>query len=223
MLSPKPHLLTIPREIRDIIYTHLSHDIAFRWGYRTFSFPLGGSYATPVHFHGVPSLSALLTCSRIFEEYSAAPCFRNLSLSLTTGKDSMRVLREDEATNRDRALDLFSHIQRVNFHIDSPNQRISRRVWLWIDDLTTIVSKLVPEMAIVKVATQHSRHMGSQVWKPCSGGVSGVPHTTEEREMEQPAVVLGGESVRDGDPDYWNRSLEPITGRDSSFVCGKFV
>jgi hypothetical protein len=208
MASAKPHLLTLPREIRDLIYTYLSHDVVFEWGYRTFSFPIGGSHATTVQVHGIPSLSALLTCTRMSEEYSAAPSFMNVSLSLTAGTDSQRCLREDAATNQDRALDLFSHIQHVNFRIDILDQPISQRVWLWIHVLTAMVSEIAPELTTVRVAMQHVRHMGSQVGKPCSGGILGSPLPTGERTSGYTAVALGGMRSRGGYQVYWNRALD---------------
>ena len=208
MASTKPHLLTLPREIRDLVYTYLSNDVEFEWGYRTFSFPLGGSHATTARVHGVPSLSALLTCTRIFEEYSAAPSFKNVSLSMTAGEDILRVLREDEATHQERALELFSHIQHVDFLIDTLSLRISLRNWVWMNGLTTIVSKMAPGMATVRVTAQRSRLIGSLVWKPRSGEISGSPPSAEERTLGYTAVVLGGKRSRDHHQGFWNRALD---------------
>ena len=70
-------LLTLPREIRNIIYDFLSREIDLR----TIN-ELGG-VATVVHITNAPCVEVLLTHSRLHDEYLEVECFRNLSAAIT--------------------------------------------------------------------------------------------------------------------------------------------
>lgn len=72
-----PRLLTLPREIRNIIYDFLSREIDLR----TIN-ELGG-VATVVHITNAPCVEVLLTHSRLHDEYLEAECFRNLSAAVS--------------------------------------------------------------------------------------------------------------------------------------------
>ena len=74
MVTAAPlHLLTLPREIRNMIY-----DFLFRWiDLRTIN-EIGG-VATVVAITNAPCVEVLLTSSRLHDEYIESECFRNLA------------------------------------------------------------------------------------------------------------------------------------------------
>src|SRR5690242_14218221 len=83
MASSTCRLLALPREIRNIIYSYLHHDITVDWGYKHSSFPIGGHLAVPIFLYNAPLLTLLRTCKLLFEEYRQAECFRKLTISVT--------------------------------------------------------------------------------------------------------------------------------------------
>jgi hypothetical protein len=75
-----PHLLTIPREIRNIIYGYLTHDVVHEFLWQ--ECPKSSVRASAIHFEQAPILSVLLTHSQISEEYCESKCFWNLRASV---------------------------------------------------------------------------------------------------------------------------------------------
>lgn len=79
MASPAPpHLLTLPREIRNEIYRHLSHDVSLR--FCGDGDTLVGPYTA--RLTNAPILSVLLTHSRLYQEYMDAAWCRNVCVSM---------------------------------------------------------------------------------------------------------------------------------------------
>jgi hypothetical protein len=76
MASTVPNLLTLPRELRDLIYSYLTHDIAVTVSYDSSDLPLVRSdRAFAVHVTDAPVPSVLRVHSRLHDEYQEAPCF----------------------------------------------------------------------------------------------------------------------------------------------------
>jgi hypothetical protein len=73
MVPAAPHLVGIPRELRDNIYSNLHHEITFDWEWTAFV-GLIPNKAT-VLFHNAPQASVLLTNSCLNEQYTEAACF----------------------------------------------------------------------------------------------------------------------------------------------------
>ena len=67
----KPHLLTLPQEIRDHIYSYLHHGVSLR--IRT------KHRAQHIRMQNAPIVAVLLTHSKLYHEYKDADCFKNLS------------------------------------------------------------------------------------------------------------------------------------------------
>jgi hypothetical protein len=67
----KPHLLTLPREIRDMIYAHLHHKISLR---------VQNEYGVEnMVIEKAPVAAVLSTHPQLYHEYKDADCFKNLS------------------------------------------------------------------------------------------------------------------------------------------------
>ena len=75
MTSAKPHLLTIPREIRNEIYSYLHQRITFQDRlYRKLTD--GRNLDAVFCFENAPLINVLLTHSRLYDEYKESDCFR---------------------------------------------------------------------------------------------------------------------------------------------------
>jgi hypothetical protein len=73
------HLLTIPREIRDLIYGYLTQERNF---YLERERCYYGSKEVDVQVKNAPLLSVLLSHSRLKEEYMESTAFKRLSITL---------------------------------------------------------------------------------------------------------------------------------------------
>jgi hypothetical protein len=75
MTTAKPHLLTIPREIRNEIYSYLHQRITFQ-DHILMKLADGRSLDATLCFENAPLISVLLTHSRLYDEYKESDCFR---------------------------------------------------------------------------------------------------------------------------------------------------
>jgi hypothetical protein len=112
-----PTLLSMPREIRNIIYGYLSHELVIDWGYRPSPFPLGGHALARLHIREAPLPSVLLSCAQIYHEYSQDKRFTNPSLEIHPFDDVSLRLQEGQSTNHMRACKVLERIVRVDFFI----------------------------------------------------------------------------------------------------------
>lgn len=74
-VSSTPHLLTIPREMRDKIYSHLTRPKRFKRWKLFYSGDL--EYEAVDVTATVPCGGVLLTCSRLHEEYRESNTYKN--------------------------------------------------------------------------------------------------------------------------------------------------
>ncbi|KAJ8116493.1 hypothetical protein OPT61_g2098 [Boeremia exigua] len=73
------HLLKLPREIRDQIYSYLYQPIQIRWELNK-----QDVHCVAINVHKAPIPAVLQTCTRLNEEYRDSKVLRNLSATLST-------------------------------------------------------------------------------------------------------------------------------------------
>ncbi|CAO2651412.1 Nn.00g039820.m01.CDS01 [Neocucurbitaria sp. VM-36] len=83
--SMAPHLLTIPREIRDIIYSHLARPLSMHWTYSDSRIYMWMPRTVRFRVEHAPRLSVLLTHTRLYEEYLDFAFHKNLSATIHVG------------------------------------------------------------------------------------------------------------------------------------------
>jgi hypothetical protein len=93
-----PHLLTLPREIRDSIYSHLRHEVVLRCQYES------------LQLQNAPIVAVLLTHSQLYHEYKETDYYKNLSCKLCWQKDfpygRITAIKADS-----RALSQINHLE----------------------------------------------------------------------------------------------------------------
>jgi hypothetical protein len=133
------NLLTLPREIRKIIYPHLSHTLEFTWPWRTITSvhtnmeprtmtPYG---TVQVQLHNAPDTGALSTHSRIrdgcIQEARMSPL--EVTTVLPVFYDDIEDTWHNTSTDPDeRARAAFKHVKHATLYIDcglSRNRRSS--------------------------------------------------------------------------------------------------
>ena len=98
MASTTPHLLTLPREIRDNIYKHLRHRLDLR------SIDKLGTVQVIVTLENAPCVDIMLVHSQMRDEYLQSDSFKNLSasiLGLRVSESGIRWSVSDARANKD--------------------------------------------------------------------------------------------------------------------------
>ena len=212
-MPPTPSLATLPRELRDTIYSYLKSDATLLWSHRPT--PLLGPFPSSAHItlHAtpIPSLDLKLgPFKREYENYSHEPC-RHVTIRIganlpgrKTGKRSGRMYAAGLGI-------LFEHVQHVTYFIDcgsEPHDMPRSRVpahhglhhWNMVDNLVVYLTlgEYALNLTSVRVALVHSeecvttRHRSCFFKAPsCLGG--GELGECVQRGRAEGWVLLGKE------------------------------
>jgi hypothetical protein len=210
MSSSPPHLLTLPREVRDIIYHYLTQDIDLDWGYKILPFPLGGHYAVKLRLRNAPLPNVLLSCTRIYDEYSQASCFRKPSVTINVGKHHSLTLRESEPTNQKRAFEVLRRVQHCDFRVDGTDRSVPEALWTTIDQLSQAVSVLAPNLETIKVVSRPKFHerIGND---PDELEMMYISDGAFATPVKLSPLVLAGRLLLHGQQAFWNQQVNPHT------------
>jgi hypothetical protein len=148
------NILALPREIRDIIYTNLTHDININWGYRTSSFPIGGHIAVRIKLRNAPIPAVLLTCTQIYHEYRENKRFKRPSVAVSVGTDCTWHLLECERTNQVQVSRVLENIQQLDILVDSAKEECGQSLGLLVDELSRAIALLAPKLETIRVIAQ---------------------------------------------------------------------
>jgi len=147
-----PHtFLNLPREIRNIVYSYLTHDIAIDWGYKMFPFPIGGHAAVKLHVKDALFPDVLLVCSQVYHEYRqekrhGRPC---LAIDVSPGRTG-RIL-EGQPTNQGRVFKILAHANHLAFLYWGMGEERVKEAWENIEQLSRAVAMLAPDLRTVRV------------------------------------------------------------------------
>jgi hypothetical protein len=154
MSSPAPHLLGLPREIRDIIYGYLYHDIELDWGYSITPFPADAHYFQKVRFENLPLPNVHLSCSRLHEEYRQAKHLQTPSLTIFTTASGILPTQPTNPTNHVRVVEILRNIRHVDFVLGNTDLIPLADSWRSVTDLSIPINLIAPKLNSIKVSTQ---------------------------------------------------------------------
>jgi hypothetical protein len=145
----RPHLLTLPREIRNEIYSYLTKEVQFRWVWQQATGWDGGCIAT-VLVENMPFCAVLLTHSRLCEEYLEARCFKKLHATIDANfsiSHHPECTEETLAKQQDQTA-VFARIKHARVFINAFESRD-------VDTLSGLgcaLADLVPDLTSLKLA-----------------------------------------------------------------------
>jgi hypothetical protein len=145
-----PTILSLPREIRNIIYDYLSHELVIDWGYRPSPFPLGGHALARLRVREAPLPNVLLSCAQIYHEYSQDVRFTDPLLEINVAEDVSSRLREGQSTNHLHACKVLGRIVRVDFFLYVTMTWSKQMIAL--DVLEPTIVQLAPRLHTVETA-----------------------------------------------------------------------
>ncbi|KAJ4363418.1 hypothetical protein N0V83_009711 [Neocucurbitaria cava] len=158
-LHPTPmasRLLTIPREIRDLIYSHLGNSISVEWTWPTehlrtkniFS-PRLLPQAVRLQVQNAPQLSVLLTHSRLHDEYLEIVSRNGLSATVDLGRGG------DWWSSHKASTELLDRLRHVNISLSVPFlSSPSLDNGPIMEDLADIINGKAPQLASLQVVLQ---------------------------------------------------------------------
>lgn len=190
--EPKPHLLTLPREIRNIIYTHLFHSISFDWGYQARKFPIGGHRKVQICVPNAPFVNFMLSCQQIYQEYCQDRRFRNFAVTIDTANTISSLLLENEETNQNRTEQIFKRAQRVEILVD---ETVVARGW----GLVQLIGKLVAGIA----SRLEMMSVRAELAPKAVEYVIDAAHARRAPPARAPPVVLPEKVLLDGEAVFW--------------------
>ncbi|KAF1917510.1 hypothetical protein BDU57DRAFT_168040 [Ampelomyces quisqualis] len=138
-------LLSLPQEIRDMIFSYLTQEVVVHWGYRISPFPLGGHEVARVRIAEAPLTNVLVSCAQIYHEYSQDRRFAEPTVTVELSHDTVCVMREEQPTNEARVKRIFKRARRLEFAVDGVLPRPDERQWL-TELLCRPVGRLAPHL-----------------------------------------------------------------------------
>ncbi|CAA9963196.1 hypothetical protein PTMSG1_06564 [Pyrenophora teres f. maculata] len=153
-MAEPPTLLTLPREIRDQIFSYLYHEKRFKWVWKPFAEPSSFDLVILglLYLHNSPQLSVLLTHSQLYAEHMpdfAVSIYANTSSSimwLSMGKYacSFENVMGKSFLRRAKVITLFF-----------PDR--DRGSWECFCELVNVLTNIALEMKTLRIGTQISR------------------------------------------------------------------
>jgi hypothetical protein len=191
-------ILSLPREIRDIIYSHLHQDLSLDWGFRMYPFPLGGHCAVRMQMRYAPIPAVLRTCAQIYHEYSQDRQVRKPTITISG--DSTFHMLESEPTNQARVFKVLGGIRLLNFLIDTKDGESAKERWASINELSEAIAVLAPKLETIGVIATPLPNTELD-WT--------LLQTITPRSSTAPSPpVLAGRLLTYGKWAYWNESVQ---------------
>jgi hypothetical protein len=195
---PSPTLLSLPREIRNIVYSHLHQDLSLDWGFRMYPFPLGGHCAVRIEMRNAPIPEVFRTCAQIYHEYNQGRYLRKPGITISG--DSTFHMLESEPTNQARVFKVLGGIQQLNFVLDTKDGESAKERWASVDELSEAIAVLSPKLDTICVIATPLPNTELD-WS--------LPQTNTPESNSAPSPpVLAGRLLTYGKAAFWNESVQ---------------
>jgi hypothetical protein len=167
-----PHLLSLPREIRDHIYSYLDNNDHDDWGLTELFTSKGGRQ---FRFHNAPLLSVLHTHPRLRTEYMEAAWTDKITATLRTGSYGGPYNTQTEEAIRPSTLPidfLFAHhIRHITILVDiGAGYYFVESWWEGLQELVTSVVAKTPLLSTIRVGMLACNTIRiqdyNQIWPP---------------------------------------------------------
>ncbi|KAF2001553.1 hypothetical protein P154DRAFT_164906 [Amniculicola lignicola CBS 123094] len=196
--TSQPHLLTLPREIRDLIYGFLTHevivetDIGITLPEETGTISERCGSICYLELPSCPFHSVLLVHPQLYAEYMASSVFSRLSVTLhmTITSTSQSAHRADEllvaldlpnadAAKSDRQLSgMLKHVQHLNI-------RVSLWADVWINAVQDVVKMAVPDQNRISTISVEFPTLDVTMWTEVDTFTDSIPLEILDMRMVQ--------------------------------------
>jgi hypothetical protein len=147
--------LNLPREIRDMIYDHLHHEIRYNWPWskdnRMEELDVD---IVEMNLENAPSIRALLVNKQVHDEYEEILKFRRFSATIATRPFPKRFAFSHKVFEKHRAEAALSHLHDVNVLI--LNHFCEHGIWTIVAKLAEFLVSKAPRLETMQIGTQLS-------------------------------------------------------------------
>jgi hypothetical protein len=168
MATSTPNLLTLPRELRDRIYSYLTHPLDLNWDYGNLSTLIGTDGGVqiiepvPIRVLNCPFPQLLCVHPRIYEEYRAA-CLKNLAAIIDPALHTLDNSRfRPHLTSKDFSNVVLARLRHVTLYITLHAKTTSYNLdWQNQLNLLSALIKKADRLIAVRIAIRQQLHMNS--------------------------------------------------------------
>jgi hypothetical protein len=165
--SPAPHLLTIPREIRNNIYTYLHHEAVLGWDWENGQNACKGHILNQiaVRFGNAPCSSVIRAHSRLCDEYIKSAPIQDLSATIEVYPSIYAKANTDKDADVDararRLASAFQNLRKITIfltYIDASSRKYvpGAEMWASIERLAGAIMSKAPRISSIRVAFNHN-------------------------------------------------------------------
>jgi hypothetical protein len=230
MAPSTAHLLGLPRELRDMIYSHLSRDIVLEWEWKADTKFQGRLKRIDIRLHNATIAHVLRIHPQVYAEYKEADCFSKLSATVTVDLlapvQDMRTIRVGSLTHVRNSL---AHVWYATMSFDYmayPESKRGPRHQEILEDMIDDFTYMAPNLSVFRYAI----HQRLPIHQPGASLRSALTHrdflhgdvpyppATKDNFLPNPPASLGGLPLLqfgEGNKLYYHGQLE----KDAALRC----
>lgn len=162
-----PRLLTIPRELRNNVYTYLYHEVSLWWDWGKGQDCRKGHIVNqvPVRFHNAPCSNVIRAHSRLCHEYIKSAPMKDLSATIEVYPSIYTNVSTDKDVDlgvlSKRVTSAFKNLRNITIfltYIDALSRSYvpGAEMWASIERLIEAIKHEAPHLSNVRVAFKHN-------------------------------------------------------------------
>ncbi len=143
MRSEPPHLLTLPREVRNNIYNHLYRAVKIPWRFETTIARRRESHDLEIQVDNFPLIGVLLTCHRLHNEYLES--LDHLSISIRFPQPTSVPFQQSEQKRTIKTLSRARHV--TLFMVSEEPLETEFSYWTYFELFTNALTAEAPSLS----------------------------------------------------------------------------
>jgi hypothetical protein len=214
MAPSTAHLLGLPRELRDMIYSHLSRDIVLEWEWKVDTKFQGRLKRIDICLHVAPIAHVLRIHPQVYAEYKEAACFSKLSATVTINLlapvQDMRTIRVGSLTHVRNAL---AHVWYATMSFDymaHPESKRGPKHQEILEDMIDDFTSMAPNLSVFRYAI-HQRLLIHQPGASLRSALTHRDFSMETYRTLQPRRTISYRTHQPHLVDYLYCSPERVT------------
>jgi hypothetical protein len=157
-MTSRAHFFGLPRELRDIIYSYLTHDREVTRQVETGEYQSARRYHATVRVTDSPVGNALRVNSQLHDEYIDTDCFQEIAIVIKFDMQGSWAERNGTSEDNSTACAIFARAHDLTMFVDHVPQCRTDDLVTWWTELQYIIheiTKNTPKMSTLRLAIQH--------------------------------------------------------------------
>jgi hypothetical protein len=148
-----PHLLTLPLELRHMIYAYLHEEINIdTWPWATTAPADIVCDWAHVQLHNAPVCNISLVCSQLHDEYTQADCFGELTATIYVDLEDTALLGGPDKSIDDRVKSILPHVRHISIMADlDATINFTVQVWKEVQRFVAAIEANTPKLVSLQL------------------------------------------------------------------------